>query len=438
MTYNRDIILTTKRKTYQELDLEIKSLRSRLEETEQALIAIRTGEIDALVVSGKSGEHVYTLKGADHSYRVLLEGLNEAALTITADGTILYCNSRFSEMTKTPPEQLLGSSIQGIIKSAERNVFRTTLRQSAEGPIRKEFNIRAADRSLVPVLFSIKNLELEDMTAFCVVITDITNRKRTEDALQKSEQHYRELFQEGQRMQGELQRLSREILRVQEEERTRISREIHDEIGQALTAISLNLRKLKTNGKPSEVKRKIQSVQSLVEKTSEFIHNFSRQIHPSMLEDLGLFPALRSFVRDFQQNTGMRVNLKFSGNPGRASIEQKAALYRIVQESLNNVLKHSGTRNAMVMIRKSPEGITLQVVDNGKGFELAGISGTPEKRQGFGILGMRERARLVGARFMILSRPGKGTRVRVHLPLSGGRITKLKESQNGKNKNRPR
>ena len=438
MTYNREIILARKRKTYQELDREIESLRSRLEETEQALAAIRTGEIDALVVSGKSGEQVYTLKGADHSYRVLLDGLNEAALTLTADGTILYCNSRFSEMTKTPPEQLLGSSIQRIIKSAERKVFRTILRQSAEGPIRKELNIRAADRSLVPVLFSIKNLELVGMTAYCVVVTDITDRKRTEEALQKGERHYRELYLEGQRMQGELQRLSREILRVQEEERTRISREMHDEMGQALTAISMNLEKLKTNGEPSEAKRKIQSVQNLVKKASDFIHLFSRQIHPSMLEDLGLFPALRSFVRDFQENTGMRVNLKFSGTPGRASIEQNAALYRIVQESLTNVLKHSGTRSATVMIRKSPKVITLEIVDNGKGFESAGISGAREKRQGFGILGMRERARLVGARFMILSRPGKGTRVRVHLPLAGVRIAKLKESQNGKNKNRPR
>ena len=439
MTYNRDIILKTKRKTYQELDREIKSLRFRLAEAEQTLVAIRAGEVDALVVSGESGEQVYTLKGADHPYRVLIQALNEAALTLTAEGTILYCNRCLSEMTKTTPEQLLGSSIQGIIKSGERKVFGKTLRQSAEGPSRKEFNIRAADGSLVPALFSIKNLEIEGMTAFCVVITDITDRKRTEDALQRSEQHYRALFQEGERMRDELQRLSREILRVQEEERTRISREIHDEIGQALTAISLNLEKCKTNGKPSEVKRKIQSVQNLVEKASDFIHLFSHQIHPSMLEDLGLFPAVRSLVRVLQKNTGMRVNLKLSGTPERANIEQKVALYRIVQESLTNVLKHSGTRNAMVMIRKSPEGITLQVVDNGKGFELPGISGTREKRQGFGILGMRERARLVGARFMILSRPGKGTRVRVHLPLAGGgRIAKLKEPQNGKNQSRPR
>ncbi|MBE3145419.1 MAG: PAS domain S-box protein [Planctomycetes bacterium] len=438
MTYNREIILTTKRKTYQELDREIKSLRFRLAEAEQTLVAIRAGEVDALVVSGESGEQVYTLKGADHPYRVLIQALNEAAVTLTAEGTILYCNSRFSEMTKTPPEQLFGSSIQGLIKSAERKVFGNTLRQSAEGPSRKEFNIRAADGSLVPALFSVKNLDIEGMTAFCAVITDITDRKRTEDALQKSEQHYRELFQEGERMRDELQRLSKEIFSVQEEERTRISREIHDEIGQALTAISLNVEKLKTNGKPSEVKRKIQSIQSLVEKTSDFIHDLARQIHPSMLEDLGLLPALRSFVRDFQKNTELRVNLKFSASVERASVEQKTVLYRIVQESLTNVLKHSGTRNARVMIGKSPKGITLQVMDNGKGFELAGISGTHEKRQGLGILGMRERAHSVAGTFTILSQLGKGTRVRVHLPLDAERSAKRKEFHNGKNQSRPR
>jgi signal transduction histidine kinase len=252
-----------------------------------------------------------------------------------------------------------------------------------------------------------------------------------------SEQHHRELFQEGERMRDELQRLSREILRVQEEERTRISREIHDEIGQGLTAISVNLEKLKIHGKPSEMKRTIRLVQSLVEKTADFIRHFSHQIHPVMLEDLGLLPALRSFVRDFQKNTDVRVTLKFSASVERVSIEQKTVLYRIVQESLTNVLKHSGTRNATVMIGKSAKGITLQVVDTGRGFELPGISGIRDKGQGLGILGMRERARIVGGRFMILSRPGKGTRVRVQLPSVVEQSAKLKVPYNEKNQRRP-
>lgn len=407
-----------KRRTYEELDREISSLRIRLEETEQALRAIRTGEIDALVVSGKRGEQVYTLQGADHSYRVLLEGLNEAAITLTADGTILYCNGRFSEMTKISAELLLGSSVQSLIKPAEREMFVRTLHQSAEGPIRKEFCIQADDHSTVPALFSIKNLELGGMSAFCLVVTDIRERKRTEEALQQSEQHFRKLFLDGQRMQNELRRLSREVLRVQEEERTRISREIHDEIGQALTAISLNLKKLETNRKPSEVKKNLRSVQQIVDKATDFIHVFSRQIHPSMLEDLGLFPALRSFIRDFQETTGMRVIMKFSGAVGHASVEQKAAVYRIVQESLTNVLKHSGTRKAWVTIRKYQEGITLDVADRGKGFELAHASEIGGRRQGMGLLGMRERTHALGGKLTVLSRPGLGTRLRVYFPLS--------------------
>jgi PAS domain S-box-containing protein len=441
LTYKRDSTLATRRRSYENLRREIVFLRSRLEETEQTLLAIRTGEIDALVVSGGSGEQVYTLKDADHSYRVILEGLNEAALTLTGDGTILYCNSRFSEMTKTPSKRLLGSTVERIIKPAERKLFEMALRQSSTGPTRREFTIRAADRSFVPVLFSIKNMTLEGMDAYCVAVTDITERKRTEDALQKSERHYRELFLEGQRMQGELQRLSREILRVQEEERTRISREIHDEIGQALTAISLNLTRLKTNGKPSEVKRKIRSVQSIVVKTSEFIHNMSRQIHPAMLEDLGLFPALRSYVRDFQENTGMQVTLKFLGTSERATIEQKSALYRIVQESLTNVLKHSGTRSATVMIRKSPLGLRLNVMDNGKGFDTTGTPGTNGKRQGLGLVGMRERARAVGASLKVVSQPGKGTNVSVSVQFKGGAggggDEKLEGPGNGKDQSSP-
>ncbi|MEX1275645.1 MAG: PAS domain-containing sensor histidine kinase [Bacteroidota bacterium] len=381
--------------------------------------------MDALVVSGEGGEQVYTLKGADHSYRVLLEGLNEAALTFTAEGTILYCNSRFTEMTKLSSAQLLGSPVQRIIKSTERKFFEMTLRQLAEGPIRREFNLRATDRSTSPVLFSIKNLALEDTPVYCVVVTDISDQKQTEKALQKSERHYRKLFLEEQRIQGELRRLSRGILRVQEEERARISREIHDEIGQTLTAIGLNLRTLKSNAKPSEIKRKVQSVQNLLEKAADFIHVFSHQIHPSMLEDLGLIPALRSFIRDFQKNTGMRIQLMASGTAGGADIDQKAGLYRIVQESLTNVLKHSGTQKATVTIRKTPHAITLEIVDDGKGFDPTGVSDTPDKRPGIGVLGMRERARLIGGKFEILSQAGKGTRVRVHLPLGG--TTTLKE-----------
>lgn len=420
MTCNRVTVLTTKQKTYRELQKEVESLRSRLQESEEALVAIRTGNIDTLVVSGKRGAQVYTLKGADHSYRVLLEGLNEAALTFTATGIILYCNKRFSAMTKTPHKKLLGASIHNVIRSSERQEFAAAIRESVSEPVRREFTLRTADRARVPTVFSIKSLPIAGITAFCAVVTDISDRKQAEENLEKSKGYYRDLYLEGQRMQDELERLSREILRAQEEERARISREIHDEIGQVLTAMGLTLNQLQTKGNTPRVRRKIQVMQNLLRQGSDFVHHFSHQIHPAMLDHLGLFPTLRSFVREFQQNTGMRVQLKLSGKTGGTTIEQRVAIFRIVQESLTNVLKHSGARTAMVMIRKSTKGITLQVADKGKGFEIDERVRKAGRRRGLGLLGMRERARALGGTLTVSSHTGRGTKVRVHLRLAGG------------------
>ena len=441
MTSNLDIILGTNRKRLGELR-EIEFLRSRLIETEEALVAIRTGGIDTLLVSGKMGAQLYTLKGADHSYRILLEGLNEAALTLTPEGTILYCNKRFSAMTKTPHSHLLGSSILRIIAPAERKEFGETIHESARSPVRKEFTVQGSNRSHLPALFSMKTIPLGGATVICAVVTDITDRKLAEKALEKSRGHYQELFLEGQRMQDELHRLSQEILRAQEEERARISREIHDEIGQVLTALGLNLSRIQGNGNPSVMKREIQVMQNLLNQGLDFVHHFSHQIHPAMLDHLGLFPALSSFVREFQQNTGMRVRMTLIGERGSASIEQRVAIFRIVQESLTNVLKHSGVRAAAVIIKKSKNGITLQVADKGNGFAMGDRSRSPGRRRGLGLLGMRERARAIGGTFTVSSHPGRGTKVRVHLPLEqrrgGRRIETWKETQNGKNKNHPR
>ncbi|MEX1139763.1 MAG: ATP-binding protein [Bacteroidota bacterium] len=437
MTSNLDIILGTNRKRLGELR-EIEFLRSRLIETEEALVAIRTGEVDTLLVSGKKGVHLYTLKGADHSYRILLEGLNEAALTLTPKGTILYCNKQFSAMTKTPHSHLLGSSILHIIRPDERKEFGETVHESARSPVRKEFTIQGSDRSHLPALFSMKTIPIGGATAICAVVTDITDRKLAEGALEKSKGHYQELFLEGQRMQDELHRLSQEILRTQEKERARISREIHDEIGQVLTALGLNLNELQRNGKPSVVKEKIRAMQSLVRQGSDFVHHFSHQIHPTMMDHLGLYPTIRSYVREFQKNTGMRVRLNLSGQTGGATIEVQVAIFRIVQESLTNVLKHSGVRTATVTIRKSKEAIIMQIADAGKGFRVDRSSQSNAKRGGLGLLGMRERVRSLGGKFTILSHPGRGTKVRVRIQFARGGGQTMKGSQNGNDKNSPR
>lgn len=157
-------------------------LRTRLAEAEETLHAIRTGEVDALVVSGISGDQVFTLKGADHPYRMLIEDMNEGALTLTTDGVILYANRRFAEMLKAPLEKVIGSAIRTWIEPADYKMFQSLLRRDAAPThYRGEITIHASDGAPVPGYFSTTFLQTEEMPGlFCLVATDLTEQKRNE------------------------------------------------------------------------------------------------------------------------------------------------------------------------------------------------------------------------------------------------------------------
>lgn len=212
--------------------------------------------------------------------------------------------------------------------------------------------------------------------------------------------------------------LSNKILHAQEEERKRISRELHDETGQALTAISVMLAALKHDGARADSKkfeRKIAETQRLLEKTMESIHHFARELRPAMLDELGLIPALRSHVNSFSKRTGLRVRLRANPIAERLNGEQKTVLFRIAQESLTNVAKHAHASRVNVSIRKAGDHLLLEIADNGKSFNDAGSAST-KRKQRLGLLGMQERVRLVNGRFIIKPQPGKGTAVRVTVP----------------------
>lgn len=160
-----------------ELDL----LRARLEEAEETLAAIRTGEVDALVVSGPRGDQVYTLQGADHSYRVLLEAMNEGAATLLPDGSILFCNTRFAEMLKTPIEKVIGVSCTEFVTAADQQAFANLCRQGERARAKAEISFSLHDGTLVPVYCSIGPVEIEDLGCLCLVATDLTEQKHTEE-----------------------------------------------------------------------------------------------------------------------------------------------------------------------------------------------------------------------------------------------------------------
>jgi len=265
--------------------------------------------------------------------------------------------------------------------------------------------------------------------------SEIKERKRVEDALRESEKHYYRLFNEAQAMQENLRNLSNKILRTQEEERKRVSRELHDEVGQALTAISVTLATLKNNGvwSAGSSGRKFTETQGLLQETMETVHRFARDLRPAMLDELGLLPALRSYLKGFTDRTGLCVH--FHGNPiaEKLAADQKTVVFRVAQESLTNVNKHARASQVEVSIRKFKAGICMEVTDNGRSFKADPMNSARNSGR-LGLLGMEERVRLVNCQFTVKPQPGKGTTIRVMIPFKPvGATLPLSKTRNQRN-----
>ena len=247
---------------------------------------------------------------------------------------------------------------------------------------------------------------------------EITQRKAAEEALRKSEHHYAQLLKQSDSLQEQLRRLSRQILSAQEEERKRISRELHDVIAQTLTGINVRLAALKkeaainTNG----LDRNIARTQRLVEKSVGIVHEFARELRPAALDDLGLIPALHSFVKLFSKRTRIHVHLKVFAGVEQLPGNQRTILYRVAQEALTNVSRHAHASRVEVSIQKVAEGICLKIADNGKSFEVERVLNARGTKR-LGLLGMRERVEMVGGRFTVESVLGSGTTIKALIPL---------------------
>jgi signal transduction histidine kinase len=247
---------------------------------------------------------------------------------------------------------------------------------------------------------------------------EISQRKAAEEALKKSEHHYAELLRQSDRLQEQLRRLSRQILSAQEDERKRISRELHDVIAQTLTGINIRLATLKKEAALSTkgLDRNIARTQRLVEKSVDVVHQFARELRPAVLDDLGLIPALHSFVKLFSKRTRIHVHLKAFAGIEQLDGNQRTILYRVAQEALTNVSRHAQASRVEVNIQKLPAGICMKISDNGKSFPVEKTMNAKGKKR-LGLLGMRERLDMVGGHFNVESVPGKGTTITAKIPL---------------------
>lgn len=219
---------------------------------------------------------------------------------------------------------------------------------------------------------------------------------------------YRELAQS----RHELERLSSRLVDAQEEERRSISRELHDEVGQSLGALLVDLGRLSTNlpADSAEIRERIDHMKSLAERTVGTVRDIALLLRPSMLDDLGLVAALEWQGREVSRRSQMEVTVESANVSDDLPDEYKICVYRLVQEALNNAVRHSRARNAKVRVTGSASGIAIEVSDDGQGFD-------PQRTRGLGILGMEERVKRLGGSLTVVSAPGQGATLKAELPL---------------------
>jgi signal transduction histidine kinase len=224
-------------------------------------------------------------------------------------------------------------------------------------------------------------------------------RARMTDALREREQRIAEL--------------SGHLLRVQEEERKRISRELHDETGQALMVIRLYLGMMETGSTAKNVRGKIRETVEVVDRTIEGIRRIIGKLSPLVLQELGLVAAIRKEAKDFARNTGVKARVMIAEDVGRLASGTEQAIYRVVQEALHNVAKHAQAKNVTVQVERADELVQVVVEDDGVGIQARSSN---SRDHSFGLVGIKERIAMLGGTSRVISTKGKGTRIEISVP----------------------
>ncbi len=208
-----------------------------------------------------------------------------------------------------------------------------------------------------------------------------------------------------------------QIINAQEQERKRIARELHDETSQVLTSLLNSLAILEESITTQEARDRIADTRKLAHQTLRAIRNLSIDLRPSALDDLGLLPALRWYVKEYQQKCSIEVEFAAQGFKQRLPAEMETALYRIVQESLTNTARHANAHKVLITMKEDVDAVYVTIIDDGSGFDVGTLLKTPDQERGLGLAGMNERAVLLDGSLTIHSNPGQGTTIRVRIPL---------------------
>ena len=218
----------------------------------------------------------------------------------------------------------------------------------------------------------------------------------------------------------QLRAITTRAIHAQEEERIRISHSLHDDTGQALITLMLSLERLEKRLSPDdqETRSKLVAIRQLASDSLEELRKIISDLRPSILDDLGIIPAIRWYARTHLEDAGIQLDLQIPEEPLPLSPEIRITLFRIIQEAVNNIIRHSGAKKVSIMVSYTGNAVNLQVEDDGCGFNTTQTQAEAIQRQQWGLIGIQERLELVGGSFYVLSIPGKGTQLQISVPLS--------------------
>jgi len=336
------------------------------------------------------------LRESEAKFRDVFRDAGVGMAIISLEGRFLAANGAFCDCFGYPEEELLVKTVQSVTHHEDWPEYSKKLREALQGDscIRR-FEKRSLHRSgriiYTEISASLIRNSAGEPQYFIKEVVDITKRKESEEALSS---------------------LNRKLIRAQEEERIRIARDLHDDVGQRLALLAIRLARFQNNTADCDLPDHVQQIQQELEDLSTCVQHLSHELHSSKLDYLGVVPAMRSWCKELSEKHGLEVDFESSGLPNSLPQEISLCLYRVLQEALHNAAKHSGVKHFDVRLGTDLNEISLTVSDLGVGFE-------PEasvKGQGLGLVSMRERLRLVDGLLSIESQPKRGTRIHARVP----------------------
>jgi PAS domain S-box-containing protein len=375
----------------------------------------------------------------------IVDSSDDAIVSKTLDGVITSWNAGAERLFGYTASEAVGQNISFIIPVNRRSEETVIIERIRKGERIEHFDTVRVHKDQTPLDISLTISPVRDASGKIVgaskIARDISQRKRTERELRESEERYRTLAdaldtqvqfrtQELERRNSELRELSGRLLESQDVERRHIARELHDSAGQTLAALGMSLARLAQDAKnnPDQLTKGIRDAEGLVQHLTQEIRTTSYLLHPPMLDEVGLSSALSWYVQGLAERSGLQIALKVSENFGRLPSEMELLIFRLVQESLTNIHRHSGSKTALIRIEREGNNVQVSVEDQGSGMSPERLAEIQSRGTGVGIRGMRERVRHFRGDLVIESN-GSGTKVYATLPLKTSPSTHKNNAQ---------